>query len=293
MSTVRTSELNGKTGSDMKISPGQPLMSRRSSSLNLAIADILEGFRDWRVWYLLGMNEIRHRYRRSTIGPLWLTISMGIQGAVMGILFVYLFQSPIERYLPFLMISLVLWYFLNTTIMEGSSTFTTASSFILQSRRPLSIYILQNFWRNFIIFAHTAVIFFIVAIIHGMYPGWHYLIALPGILLFFLNLLWASLLAAILAVRFRDVQMIIQNAFTVLFWATPILYAPEQLGGGMATEIVQLNPLYHVIEVVRAPMIENTPTITNWLVAGGMAIFGCTVTLFLYARTRARIPYWI
>ena len=126
-----------------------------------------------------------------------------------------------------------------------------------------------------------------------MYPGWHYLIAVPGLILFFLNLLWASLVAAILAVRFRDVQMIIQNAFTVLFWATPVLYAPEQLGGGLATEIVKLNPLYHVIEVVRAPMIENMPSVTNWLVASGMAVSGGILALYLYARTRARIPYWI
>ncbi len=263
------------------------------SSLRKAVDDIADGLREWRVWHLLGLNEIKHRYRRSTIGPFWLTLSMGVQAAVMGILFAYLFQSPIDRFLPFLTMSLVLWGFLNATIMDGATTFIASSSFILQSRRPLSIYVFQNLWKNIIIFFHLIVIFFVVAAIYSMFPGWHYLVGLFGLLLFCINLAWASFAAAILAARFRDVQMIIQNAFTVLFWATPILYAPEQLGGGRATQLVQLNPLYHVIEVVRAPMLENIPSATNYYVAGGTAVAGCIFTLFLYARTRARIPYWI
>ncbi len=278
-----------------KANPGieARIQERNASQLAKAINDIKAGLSEWRVWHLLGFNEIKHRYRRSTIGPFWLTLSMGVQAAVMGILFAYLFQSPIDRFLPFLTISLVLWNFLNATIMDGSTTFITSSSFILQSRRPLSIYVFQNLWKNVIIFLHVIVIFFVVALIYGMYPGWHYLVAICGILLFTVNLAWASFAAAILAARFRDVQMIIQNTFTVLFWATPILYSPEQLGGGRASEIVKMNPLYHILEVARAPMLENMPTAVNWYIAGGTAVVGCLATLLLYARTRSRIPYWI
>ncbi|MEK9568209.1 MAG: ABC transporter permease [Paracoccaceae bacterium] len=263
------------------------------SQIELALHDIREGALEWRVWYMLGMNEIKYRYRRSVVGPLWLTISMGVQGAVIGFLFSYLFQSPIDRYLPFLMISLVLWYFINSTIMDGTSTYTSASSFILQARRPLSVYVFQNFFRNIIIFVHTVVIFFVVAALYGMFPGWHYVLAALGFILFLINLLWASFFAAIIAVRFRDFQMIIQNAFTVLFWITPIVYAPEQLGGGLASSLVKLNPLYHIIEVVRAPMIESMPTLTNWIVTLVVALLGSLFTFLLFVRTRSRIPYWI
>ena len=161
---------------------------RSHSQIELALHDIREGVLEWRVWYMLGMNEIKYRYRRSVVGPLWLTISMGVQGAVIGFLFSYLFQSPIERYLPFLMISLVLWYFTNSTIMDGTSTYTSASSFILQARRPLSVYVFQNFFRNIIIFIHTVVIFFVVAAFYGMFPGWHYVLAALGFILFLISL---------------------------------------------------------------------------------------------------------
>ena len=40
--------------------------------------DLQEGVRDWRLSRLLAWQDIKQRYRRSTLGPLWLTLSSGI-----------------------------------------------------------------------------------------------------------------------------------------------------------------------------------------------------------------------
>ncbi len=86
--------------------------------------------------------------------------------------------------------------------------------------------------------------------------------------------------------------MIVTNGFTALFWLTPIVYEPNQLGGRME-QLITLNPLYHVIEVFRAPLLLSAPTATNWAVAVGGAVIGWLLLLLLFARTRARIPYWL
>lgn len=262
-------------------------------NLSLAIDDLFEGVRLWRLWYMLGLNEITHRYRRSTLGPFWLTLSIGVQILVMGFLFGYLFQHKIERFLPFLCISLILWNFLSATIMDGATTLTGASSLITQVKRPFSVYILQTIWRNIVILGHTIVIFVIIALVYGMYPNSTSVFVPIGFFLFLANISWVAMFTAILSARYRDVPMIVQNAFTVLFWLTPIFYMPVQLGEGLIAKIVVFNPLFHIIEVIRAPLLLETPTTTNWLVAAGGAAIGWIITILLFSRTRARIPYWI
>ena len=265
----------------------------KTGQLKLAIKDIVDGCASWRLWYMLGLNEITHRYRRSTLGPFWLTLSIGVQILVMGFLFGYLFQHKIERFLPFLCISLVLWNFLSTTIMDGATTFVSASSLITQVKRPFSVYILQTIWRNIVILSHTIIIFVVIALVYGMYPNSTSFLVPFGFALFLANITWIAMFTAILSARFRDVPMIVQNVFTVLFWLTPIFYMPAQLGEGLIAKIVIFNPLFHIIEVIRAPLLLEAPTTTNWAVAFGGAVIGWTITILLFSRTRARIPYWI
>ncbi len=258
----------------------------------LALEDLVGGLYHWRLWYLLGLNEIRHRYRRSMIGPFWLTLSMGVQATVMGVLFGFLFQHNLNRFLPYLCVSLVVWNFVQSVISDGAMSFIGATGLIMQVKRPLSVHIYQVIWRNLIIAAHTIVIFFIVGLIFGMYPGWTYVLLIPGLTLMILNISWMALGAAILSARFRDVPMIVQNAFTVLFWLTPVLYLPSQMTGKMQI-VILLNPFAHILEVVRAPLMLEVPSATNWLVAAGVGIVGWVLVLLLFARTRSRVPYWL
>jgi len=254
--------------------------------------DVFDGVAMWRVWHLFGANEVRNRYRRSTLGPFWVSISMGVQALVTAFVLGYLFNQPNERYLPFVCLSLVLWNFLLNTVCEGANTFIGASDLILQVKRPFTVYVLQTLWRNLIILGHTVLIFFVVAFLYGLFPQPVYLLAVPGLALLLLNVGWAAFLSAILATRFRDVPLIVQNAFTVLFWLTPVVYMPNQLGGTVEYW-VRLNPLTHILEVARVPLLLSSPPLESWLVAGASALVGWAVTLLAFARFRSRIAYWL
>src|SRR5579859_4676877 len=116
-----------------------------------AIKDVVLGTILWRPWYVLGLSEIRQRYRRSTIGPFWVTLSVGIQAAVMGLLLGYLFKTQTNRFLPFVCISLVTWTFLSSALSEGATGFISMSGPILQVSRPLWTYIMLLLWRNALI----------------------------------------------------------------------------------------------------------------------------------------------
>jgi lipopolysaccharide transport system permease protein len=262
------------------------------NQLERAVKDIWTGLSAWRLWTLFGYNDVKMKYRRSTLGPFWASLSMAAQVFVTGFVMAYLFHMTLQRYLPYICIGLIIWSFLTTMIGEGATAFITSSELILQVKRPLFVYLLQVVWRNLIVGAHTIVVFFVVALLFQLYPGPIYLLAIPGLVLFVLNCVWVSGVVAILSTRFRDIPLIVTNAFMALFWLTPVVYELNQMSGRVRA-LISFNPLYHIVEVFRAPLLLTVPSAASWLVATGTAILGWLFLLLLFARTRKRIPFWL
>jgi len=100
------------------------------------------------------------------------------------------------------------------------------------------------------------------------------------------------MLLGIVCVRYRDVQQLVTTILQVSMFVTPVFWRPEQLGGELRF-VVQFNPLYHFVEVLRAPMLGQFATAETWYVVAGMAVAGWTVVFFLFGRCRGRIPYWL
>ena len=260
--------------------------------VGLALEDLAGGLRNWRTWFVMGNAEVRQRYRRSLLGPFWVSLSMGVQATVMGFLLAFLFKIDVQRFLPFLCISLVCWTFLTTAINEGANAFIANGPVILQVKRPLSTYVLLALWRNAIIFAHTVVVFFVAALAFGVYPGATYLLVPLGLAVFGLNVGWMAFAAGLISARFRDVPLLIQNAFNPLVWLTPVFYHPDQLGPGVR-RLINLNPLTYVLEVGRAPFLNEIPPASTWVIALTLAVAGWGLTFILFVRTRSRVAFWL
>ena len=58
-----------------------------ASQAKLALVDLVQGARARYLWGMLGWQDIRRLYRRSVLGPFWLTISMGMLVALLGTLY--------------------------------------------------------------------------------------------------------------------------------------------------------------------------------------------------------------
>jgi ABC-type polysaccharide/polyol phosphate export permease len=257
-----------------------------------AFQDLLEGTRNWRIWFVLGIAETRQRYRRSMLGPFWITIAVGLQAFVMGYLLSLLFQTSINRQLPFICIGLVTWTFVTGTVNEGANSFISMQSVILQVKRPLWTYVILMLWRNAIIYAHTIGIFFVVAFAFGIYPSMTYLLLPVSLALLVVNMGWIALAAGIVSTRYRDVPLLISNLFNILMWLTPVFYEIDMLGP-RARFVIELNPLTAIIEIARAPYLNSVPSASVWISALALAAFGWLFAFGLFARSRSRIPYWL
>lgn len=158
---------------------------------------------------------------------------------------------------------------------------------------PLIVHVLRPIWRNVIILAHNFAIFPIVLFVMDRPVTETIWLALPGFLLLLLNLTWLSTALGVVCARYRDIPQIIASLMQVVFYLTPIMWLPNLLPERAGMYMLTFNPFFHLIEIVRAPLLGQLPSTQNWLAACGLAVFGWTLTLALYGRYRRRIAYWL
>jgi lipopolysaccharide transport system permease protein len=253
--------------------------------------DLHQGLQQWPLWTMLGWSDIRQRYRRSTLGPFWITLSTGLFILVLGVIYGRLFNIDVASYLPYFAVGYVVWTFIASTTIDCCSAFLEAERIIKQIKRPFSVYLLRVIWRNFIAFLHTAIILVPLLIIFHVNMNIYALLAIPGFALLLANQIWIGLVVVVLNTRFRDVLQIVSTAAQMLFFATPIMYPLSALGD--AAFIAYVNPAFHLIEIVRAPLLGQVPMMLSWLVALGTLCGGYLVALALFYRVHHRIVYWL
>lgn len=269
-----------------------PVTDRNPSSRAAqAFRDLKEGAARYPLWATLAWLDIRQRYRRSTIGPFWITISMAAMVAGLGFLYAGLFRQRTASYLPFLAAGLVVWALISALVVDSCATFIGSEGSIKQIKAPLSVYVYRVVWRNLIVFAHYVWIYAIVALAYGVPVGGATLLAVPGMLILVLNGIWAAMLLGLLCARFRDVPQLVVNLVQVVFFVTPIMWSAEQLSD--LNVLADLNPFYHLIAIVREPLLGHAPTVANWWASLGVTVAGSGVAFALFARYRWRIAYWV
>ena len=256
-----------------------------------AFEDLLQGVTSWSLWGMLGWHDIKKRYRRSVLGPFWLTISMAVLVASLGFIYGSLFRFQLADYLPFLALGLAIWNFVAAILTEGCQSFLEFESLIKHVRMPLSVHVLRVIWRNLIILGHNAVIFIVMALWLGLWPGLNGLLALPGLFLLLVNAVWIALALGIACARFRDVQPIAASVVQLLFFVTPVMWKPELMGERQW--MIALNPIYYLIEVVRGPLLGEALAPSIWAMAVLITILGWSATFAVYVRFRKRIAYWL
>ncbi len=263
-----------------------------SAQLAKAITDLREGLTRWELWGTLGWHDLRQRYRRSTFGPFWLTLSMGIFTGAIGALYAGIFGQPLHDYMPFLAVGLIVWAYISTNIIEGCQIFIVSAGFIFQGRAPLTVHVVRMVWRNLIVLAHNMVIYLLLILIFGIWPGWAILFFVPGLILITIAGLCSGLLLGLLCARFRDLPLIVANVMQIIFLLTPIMWKASQLTGNRYF-VARLNPFNYLVEVMRRPLLGEIPPLSTWLVVIFFIALAAAVSFGLFVRFRARIPYWL
>ncbi|MFI4954344.1 MAG: ABC transporter permease [Gammaproteobacteria bacterium] len=259
---------------------------------NLAYLDFKGSLKFWRVWLLFGWQDIRLRYRRSYLGPWWLTMSMLVTILCLGFLYGTLLNQPLDEYLPFLAIGLVTWSFIASLVSEGSNIFIESSSYLKQMSLPYSVFLLRMLVRNAIIFFHNIIPVIFLLIFFSTKLSLALLILPLSILVILINGFCYGWILGILGARFRDLQPIIASLMQIAFFLTPIIWSPKTLSEKYQF-LVKYNPFAQFLDLIRQPLLGEWPTTYSWLFVLSVTLIGIVMMVLLIKRTRTRIIYWL
>ncbi len=261
------------------------------SSVQLAGDDLTEGLKKWRLWGMMGWQDVRQRYHRTTIGPFWLTLSVCIMIGAMGLLNYTLWGVDPRKSLPYITTGVIGWFLISVNVNESCAAFTSAQSVILQVKLPYSVYIYRIIWRNLIVFFHNIVIFVLLSLAFLIVPTWSLLLLPLSLALICVNGIWVGMVLSVVSTRFRDIQQIVASVMFVFFILTPIFWDPAILP--QRPVIVDTNPFYHFLELIRAPLLGHAPSALTWAVVLGFTAVGWAAGFAFFQRFRSRIPYWL
>jgi ABC-2 type transport system permease protein len=186
-------------------------------------------------------------------------------------------------------------------MLEGSEVFIVNEGLIKQLPAPLSVHVYRMVWRQMLLFAHNLIIYVILLAIYFPAQGLHWtsLLAVPALALLGLNGVWLAIVVGIVATRFRDVSPIIGSLVQLLFFMTPIVWTAAQLpknpDGSLTSRarLVEVNPLFHFLEIIRAPMLGDSQYLYHWLIVIAITVVGWALALFFLRNYRARVAYWV
>jgi len=255
--------------------------------------DLAGGLSKTELWGRMGWLDVKRKYRRTMLGPFWNSITLGVYVLSVGLVGAGLWHQNVREYLPFLVSGMVVWMLVSTIISDSCIVLITGQSLFRNVRFEFSIFAYALVWRNFLVFLHNLIVYVLVVLpLKPALFGWVALLAVPGIFLVLLNGVWLALLVGMLCLRFRDVPQLVATVLQISMLITPLFWPPDSLSGSGRIFFVELNPIYHLIEVVRAPLLGNVPATTSYAATILIAAGGWLFAYFAFERFRSRITYW-
>lgn len=261
-----------------------------------AFEEFIGIFGGWRIWLTLAWNDIKLRYRRSSLGPFWITLSMAIKIYFMGFLYSHLFKIDITTYFPFLASGIIVWTTVSTIINESAFAFVLSENYLRNIKILFSHIIMRIILRNLIIFAHNILAFIpIIMYFHGYdnnFSALNIMLLIPNLLLIsIMAFSWVGI-AAIIGTRFRDMALIIDSLIQIVFFVTPIMWMPSLLPEKYQF-LAWLNPFYHVVNLIKEPLLGHSVDIISYQVIFGLITVGFTAFYYLMNKNKYKVIFWL
>jgi ABC-2 type transport system permease protein len=264
-----------------------------------AVDDLAGGWRQRQLWGHLGWQDIRQRYRRSLLGPIWITISMAVTAVALGILYAGLFGIELATLLPHVLVGFVVWNFISGCIAEGSEVFIANEGLIKHLPAPLSVHVYRLVWRQLLFFAHNFIVYLVMLLVFPQPLRWTVLAVIPAVVLLALNGAWVALAVGIITTRFRDIVPITQSVVQLMFFMTPIVWIYENLLNSdnpaiaERARLAEFNPFLHFLEIIRRPLLGQDQHLRHWVVVLAITVVGWALTMVVMRRYRSRVSYWV
>lgn len=255
--------------------------------------DLSSSFVSWRIFCMLGSNDIKKRYGRSKIGQFWLTISLAINIGVMGVVWTYLFKIPIKEYLPSLATGTIIWAYISGCILEGTNVYVNSAAYIQALNLPKLTYINSLFVRNIIVLLHNLIVLVPIFLFFSLSITFSNICAfIIGFVLTTISLYPTIMILSLIGLRFRDFANIMASLMQIIFYLTPIMWKVNLMPIRFQAYLI-FNPFAVFLSLCRDPLFSTPIPNSYWLAATIYIILAWIIALPFFSTFKSRIAYWL
>ena len=230
------------------------------------------------IYLKLLKNDFKSRYTGSYLGIIWGFIQPVITVLIYWFVFTiglrYGERPDVKPYIIWMIAGLLPWFYFSEALGAVTNTFLEYSYLVKKINFRIGLLPFVKIGSSMII--HFVFLIFSTTIFNFYsYPAdWVYLQLVYYLCAATFLLVGIGFLTSSLAVYLRDTSQIVAIIIQIGFWAIPIVWGPEALGGKWGI-IFQANPVYFLIEGYRDTFLRGiwfwekpVYNLYFWVVAG-------------------------
>ena len=215
----------------------------------------------------LTKTDFKLRYQGSVLGYLWALLRPLMMFAILYLVFAKLLKigNDIPHYPVYLLCGTTMWSFFTECTAQGIQSIIVRGDLLRKISFPKYIVVVSATLTAVINMLINVGVIIIFALINGVAPTWHWLLAIPAIFELYLLSLGIAFLLGSINVKYRDITSIWDVIVQALFYAVPIIYPISMVANTstLAAKIILLNPIAQAVQDIRYNLI-TTETITTW-----------------------------
>jgi ABC-2 type transport system permease protein len=266
--------------------------------LSASLRDLRKGAQQPQVWALGALRSVANSYKKTILGPWWITISMCF--FIFGLSYLRTSLGGSDRFfsdaVAFVGAGFIGFSFISGAVTSAAGSFSSPQGVHATSALPLSTSIFRTVTANMLDFAHEAIVILLIIAVFGIRPSWRWLEVAPGIFLVMLFHFGLLLWLGPLVCRFRDVGPIVSMIQRIAIFLSPIFWSVDQVQASGRIEIAKWNPYTYFISAFRDPLLGLTygvSVIPNPLVISLIiSLANLVVGLLVFGYSFPRLTYW-
>ncbi|MCL6712232.1 ABC transporter permease [Pseudomonas sp. R2.Fl] len=258
-------------------------------------------FRDYRdslrfpeFWIYATWLELVTKYRKARLGLFWAFLPPVLYAFGVGWFFGHLQGADPRDFIPHLGIGYVVFRLVTVAVSESTTACASHASFILDGRTRLTDYVLRVVAKALFYFILAIPVLIVALAISHNTHAIGLLTVLPALVVVLLNIAWMGIIVAVIGARLPDVNQLVGSVLMFSFLFTPIIWQAQQIPlGTLRGTIARANPLFHMVEIIRAPLLgEPLEHLTYWYLLA-MTIAGWLIAAWVYRKYARFVPMWI
>lgn len=268
--------------------------SRLNSSDESLLAVLAQSIRNPAFWGYSTWLDIVIRYRKSAFGLIWILVPPAMYVLGMGYFFAKVQGKDPLVFMPHIGIGYLLFRMITMVMVESTSVLPMHSGYILDGKVRLTDFVLRVVFKAGFYLLTAMVILVPVLVTSPVFHPEGLLLSMVGLVLLMLNMVWLSGVVSLFGARYPDTHEFMGNVFILGFLITPILWYPSTAPVNTLHGILmRLNPIYHMIELIRAPLLGQPVELSSELFVVISLLLGWASWMWLYRRFARYVALWV